>query len=497
MTGKYCGSVGDGCGRAMDCGGCAAGQTCSASGLCVVSNCVPLTCNVGTSRFCGTIGDGCGGMLDCGGCQAPATCAGRGTPGVCGDPNCKPITCMPAGGGQYCGVVGDGCGGTLSCSAPCPNGMTCGARPQRRRHGDPERLPWHRQRGPVQRHRLHGAHLHGQRDDDRERHDPRSRRQGAALQRERLRPECAARSDPGGASCDRCSAQLSGKPIATALTDANGRFVLQNVPVVANLPIVIQVGKWRREITLATVNPCVDNPITNADLTRLPRTKREGHIPQMALTTGGSDALECLLRKIGIADSEFTTDTGIGRVHLYIGGRRTHRAASARPFTTTLNAGAVFPNATTLWGTRSKMRGYDIMMLSCEGSQYAGAKLPFLRQHEALRRPGGRVFVEPPAFLLAVARARRPSDDGQSTSAVEGGNLSADPPTAIIDTTFPKGNALADWLVSGRRSTRCVASSPSTSGSTPCAVDAADAALDLRAHEPERQVRPSGPRRNT
>ena len=57
-------------------------------------------------------------MLDCGGCQAPATCAGRGVAGVCGDPNCKPITCMPAGGGQYCGVVGDGCGGTLNCGTP-------------------------------------------------------------------------------------------------------------------------------------------------------------------------------------------------------------------------------------------------------------------------------------------------------------------------------------------------------------------------------------------
>ena len=134
---------------------------------------------------------------------------------------------------------------------------------------------------------------------------------------------------PEGASCDRCSAQLSGKPIATALTDANGRFVLENVPVVANLPIVIQVGKWRREITLASVTACVDNPITDANLTRLPRTKAEGHIPKMALTTGGSDALECLLRKIGIADAEFTTDTGNGRVHLYIGGWSDARAASA------------------------------------------------------------------------------------------------------------------------------------------------------------------------
>ncbi len=68
-------------------------------------------------------------MLDCGACQAPATCAGRGVAGVCGDPDCKPISCTPAGGGRYCGVIGDGCGGTLDCGTACPGGMACGAAP--------------------------------------------------------------------------------------------------------------------------------------------------------------------------------------------------------------------------------------------------------------------------------------------------------------------------------------------------------------------------------
>ena len=49
-------------------------------------------------------------------------------------------------------------------------------------------------------------------------------------------PNAALDPIPEGASCDRCSAQLSGKPIATALTDANGRFALENVPVGAEPP---------------------------------------------------------------------------------------------------------------------------------------------------------------------------------------------------------------------------------------------------------------------
>ncbi len=201
------------------------------------------------------------------------------------------------------------------------------------------------------------------------------------------------------------ASQLSGKPIATALTDANGRFVLDNVPVVSNLPIVIQVGKWRREIRLPSVTACVDNPITDANLTRLPRTKAEGHIPKMALTTGGSDALECLLRKIGVADSEFTTDTGAGRVHLYNGGSSSSSSSLGTDrFATTLNGGAVFPQATTLWGSASKMLGYDIVLMSCEGSTFKDDQEAVLRQHETVRRFGRPHLRQPPALHLAVGQ---------------------------------------------------------------------------------------------
>ncbi len=445
-TGKYCGSVGNGCGRAMDCGGCAANQTCSASGLCVTAGCVPLTCNVGISRYCGVVGDGCGGTLDCGACAAPTTCGGLGVTGVCGDPNCKKITCMPAGGGQYCGTIGDGCGGTLDCGTACPMGMACGAAPPGGGAGVSNVCPGSMTTGgctglacmvpkctgtattsisgivrdPAGKLPLYNVVVYV--------------------------PNAPLAAVPEGVSCDRCSVALSGSPIATALTDINGRFVLSGVPAGTGLPagsgipVVIQVGKWRRQITVPNVTACVDNPITNADLTRLPRTKGEGNIPKIAVTTGGSDALECLVRRIGIADSEFTTDGGAGRVHLYAGGKGTN----------SFMAGGAFAPATALWSSPTKLATYDIVVMSCEGStsEFVAMKPQTSVENVAnYANAGGRLFLSHLHFYWPQKRI-----PDFSSTAVYAGTIT--PPTAessetialTINQTFPKGMALAQWL---------------------------------------------------
>ena len=117
------------------------------------------------------------------------------------------------------------------------------------------------------------------------------------------------RSDPGplveGVRCEQCSAGLQGGSFAQTRTDENGHFVLENVPATANIPLVIQIGKWRRQITVPTVAACQDLALPVAD-TRLPKDRSEGDLPQIAISTGAADAIECLVYRLGIAPTEFT-----------------------------------------------------------------------------------------------------------------------------------------------------------------------------------------------
>ena len=58
---------------------------------------------------------------------------------------------------------------------------------------------------------------------------------------------------PTGPVCTACQAPASGKPIATAVTDAKGKFTIKNAPAGSNIPLVMQLGKWRRRIDIPMV----------------------------------------------------------------------------------------------------------------------------------------------------------------------------------------------------------------------------------------------------
>jgi len=110
-------------------------------------------------------------------------------------------------------------------------------------------------------------------------------------------PNSEVKAFPDGVQCDKCGSLASGNPITTTLSDYKGHFKLDNVPVGTNIPLVIQLGKWRRQITIPTVKECTDNPITDKNLTRLPKKRSEGDMPKIAVTTGGCDKLSACCRR--------------------------------------------------------------------------------------------------------------------------------------------------------------------------------------------------------
>ncbi|MFO0757183.1 MAG: carboxypeptidase regulatory-like domain-containing protein [Byssovorax sp.] len=242
---------------------------------------------------------------------------------------------------------------------------------------------------------------------------------------------------PEGASCDKCGSTLSGKPIVTAITNENGFFTLDNVPAGKDIPLVLQVGKWRREIKVPNVDACADNKLLDPALTHLPRNKSEGNLPRIALTTGGADPLECLLRKIGIDDAEITGMGGAGRVTLFAGHSG---AAQLDPSL----GGAPFADATALWDDVATLKQFDVVLLACEGGDFHDNKsAAALQAMFDYTSAGGRVFAShwhnhwleagPDPFPTTAVFNHQPD--------------LADPFTALIDTSFPKGKALADWLV--------------------------------------------------
>ncbi len=242
---------------------------------------------------------------------------------------------------------------------------------------------------------------------------------------------------PHGASCDKCGSTLSGSPLVATLTDAKGHFSLANVPVQNGLQLVMQVGKWRRVITVPTITECGDVAIADKNQTRLPRKPVEfdpmDDIPQFAMTTGGADPLECLPRKIGIADDQFTTNAGSGRVHMYQGSGGS-----------TLQNGS--PPVQPFWSSVTNLQKYDVVLLGCEGGTHPENKgngaLQALYDYTGM---GGRVFGSHFHYYWLENGVK----EFPTTATFNHTNI-PDPTNGTINTGFPKGQAFSDWMTNAQ-----------------------------------------------
>jgi hypothetical protein len=240
-----------------------------------------------------------------------------------------------------------------------------------------------------------------------------------------------------GASCDGCA--LSGKPLVATITDAVGHFSLGNMPVGPAVPLVVQVGKWRRQLTIANVPECVDTPLDPAT-TRLPRSQSEGELPRVAISTGSGDTVECLLRKLGVDEAEFTTAAGPGAIHLYTG-----EANGAVQITHSFaDGGATFPEAgAALWDDVAHLKPYDLVILSCETARIPNPP-PALKAMKDYVDLGGRVLLEHFHDFWIDTDAGAPFDPVAKFNEQQGTPLSPQP--VMIETTYPKGAALSEFV---------------------------------------------------
>jgi hypothetical protein len=450
QLGYNCGPAGDGCGNTLNCGSTWPGtQTCGGggvAGVCGSPACTPKTCaQLGFN--CGAAGDGCGNLIagGCGTCMvAGQSCGGGGMPNVCGAPACSPKTCAQLG--YNCGVAGDGCGNLIAggcgtCMAPnvcgavqpnvCGNNVGGGGNsvcdmgnttitgtvvaPTPSQFGTPD---------PI-----YNAVVYV--------------------------PSGTIQPITTGATCDQCT--TSQPSIVSATTGIDGKFTLTNPPTGAGVKVVIQLGKWRRVLTLNVV-PCTNNVLTTAQ-TRLPRKQAEfdalDNIPRFAISTGAVDTMECVLRKMGIADTEFvngctstgcTTPPAAGRVQLYQG--------------TPLSGGNGDPGSkinnqtgpdTDLWTNTSTINGYDAVLFPCTGG-HDNKSATALSHVQSYANAGGRVFATHFSYAWAYTNDPWGCGDGCTTAnhTTAAWNIDNASYTAqfigFIDQTFPKGVALAAWL---------------------------------------------------
>ena len=188
-------------------------------------------------------------------------------------------------------------------------------------------------------------------------------------------PAGAIKDFPAQVSCDLCND--IGAAIASTQTGVDGFFQLTGIPPGKGIPVVIQLGRFRRVVTV-DVEPCniVILP-TDAAVkgTRLPKKNAEfsphDSVPKIAVATGDYDQIECVLKRMGINQIDLFNDRG---------GIETPPTLGA---------------LSTLLGDRNKLLGYNILVVNCTNNEFESLVAnPTIRQNlAAFVGMGGRLYA--------------------------------------------------------------------------------------------------------
>jgi hypothetical protein len=276
---------------------------------------------------------------------------------------------------------------------------------------------------------------------------------------------------PTGSDACNCGALFKSGAVVATTTAVDGTFKLNNAPVGTAVPLVLQIGKWRRYMTVDTsMNSCNNTQV--ADKTAFLRGTLTGtgvspndNMPDIAVSTGSADTLECLMKRIGLPDGEYVAGAGTsGHVHVFAGGDTGGGKGggnAGKPENPGM-AGAPASD-TNLWDMPAgqtlpaHLMNYDIVLLSCEGAETYDANPPAL---EAYLNAGGRAFGS--HFHYAWFAGPLSSKQAYSAPADWGTNLATWTPGSngnsteangkIVQTLngstapFPKGEAFFQWL---------------------------------------------------
>jgi hypothetical protein len=239
-----------------------------------------------------------------------------------------------------------------------------------------------------------------------------------------------------GVSCPLVGTPPSGSPLVGTITATDGTFELDNVPVGVDVPLVIVSGRWRRQFVVraASITACGNNPLPPSFVV-MPQNQSQGDIPKIAIATGAVDQVECVLRKVGISDTEFTDPSGLGRINLYTGSGGPGAVIDS-----------VTPNQSVLMGNRTTLDSYDLLMLPCQGTPNKNVDAGILGTQELANfinfaNSGGRIYT---SHFSYVWMNTNPPFDGVANWHVGQGS----PPdgVATVDTSFSAGATLSDWL---------------------------------------------------